>query len=56
MNTFQHPANDRHEGVHWFEDADSGLRAIIAIHSTPPGSGRRRMPGVALSQRGGRSG
>jgi leucine dehydrogenase len=34
MNPSQHPAFDRHEGVHWFEDAASGLRAVIAIHST----------------------
>ena len=34
MNPSQHPAFDNHEGVHWFEDAASGLRAIIAIHST----------------------
>jgi len=34
MNPSQHPAFDHHEGVHWFEDAASGLRAIIAIHST----------------------
>jgi len=34
MNPSQHPAFDNHEGVHWFEDAASGLRAVIAIHST----------------------
>ena len=34
MNPSQHPDFDRHEGVHWFEDAASGLRAVIAIHST----------------------
>ena len=34
MSPSQHPAFDNHEGVHWFEDAASGLRAIIAIHST----------------------
>jgi leucine dehydrogenase len=34
MNPSRHPAFDHHEGVHWFEDAASGLRAIIAIHST----------------------
>jgi leucine dehydrogenase len=38
MQTFQHPANDHHEGVHWFEDAASGLKAIIAIHSTHLGA------------------
>jgi leucine dehydrogenase len=25
---------DSHEGVHWFADAKTGLRAIIAVHST----------------------
>jgi leucine dehydrogenase len=34
MNPSQHPAFDDHEGVHWFDDATSGLRAVIAIHST----------------------
>jgi leucine dehydrogenase len=34
MNPSQHPAFDAHEGVHWFEDPKSGLRAVIAIHST----------------------
>jgi len=34
MNPSQHPAFDNHEGVHWFEDPASGLRAVIAIHST----------------------
>jgi leucine dehydrogenase len=28
------PDFDAHEGVHFFSDADSGLRAVIAIHST----------------------
>jgi leucine dehydrogenase len=28
------PDFDAHEGVHFFSDAESGLRAIIAIHST----------------------
>ena len=28
------PDFDAHEGVHFFSDSDSGLRAIIAIHST----------------------
>jgi leucine dehydrogenase len=30
----QHPAFDNHEGVYWFYDAATGLRAVIAIHST----------------------
>ncbi|WP_300378975.1 Glu/Leu/Phe/Val dehydrogenase [Henriciella sp.] len=42
---FDHPSYDRHEGVHFFEDADSGLRAIIAVHSTAlgPAAGGCRM-------------
>ncbi len=42
---FDHPAYDAHEGLHLFEDADSGLRAMIAIHSTAlgPGAGGCRM-------------
>ena len=38
MNPSQHPAFDDHEAVHLFEDAGSGLRAIIAIHSTHLGA------------------
>ena len=38
MNPSQHPAFDNHEAVHWFEDAKSGLRAIIALHSTHLGA------------------
>lgn len=34
---FDLPDFDAHEGVHFFEDAASGLRAIIAIHSTALG-------------------
>lgn len=35
---------DGHEGVHFFHDAETGLRAIIAIHSTHlgPGAGGTR--------------
>lgn len=42
---FDHPSYDHHEGVHFFEDADSGLRAIIAMHSTArgPAAGGCRM-------------
>ncbi|MEQ8559654.1 MAG: Glu/Leu/Phe/Val dehydrogenase [Henriciella sp.] len=42
---FDHPSYDHHEGVHFFEDADSGLRAIIAVHSTArgPAAGGCRM-------------
>ncbi len=42
---FDHPSYDAHEGVHFFEDRKSGLRAIIAIHSSAlgPGAGGCRM-------------
>ncbi|MEL6859008.1 MAG: Glu/Leu/Phe/Val dehydrogenase dimerization domain-containing protein [Pseudomonadota bacterium] len=42
---------DTHEEVHFFSDADSGLRAIIAIHSTAlgPSSGGTRMWDYATS-------
>ena len=42
---FDHPSYDHHEGVHFFEDEASGLRAIIAIHSTAlgPAAGGCRM-------------
>lgn len=45
MSVFDHPEFDGHESVHWFSDRASGLRAIIAIHSTalgPAGGGCRR--------------
>jgi leucine dehydrogenase len=38
MNPAQHPAFDDHEGVHWFDDAKTGLKAVIAIHSTHLGA------------------
>ena len=31
---FDAPDFDAHEGVHWFADRATGLRAIIAVHST----------------------
>ncbi len=34
---FDHPDFDDHEGVHLFSDAKSGLRAIIAVHTTTRG-------------------
>jgi|TARA_R100000501_G_scaffold17911_1_gene34645 leucine dehydrogenase len=34
MSVFDLPAFDDHEAVHIFDDAKSGMRAIIAIHST----------------------
>ena len=42
---FDHPSHDRHEGVHMFCDEKSGLRLIIAIHSTAlgPAAGGCRM-------------
>ena len=42
---FDHPSYDHHEGVHFFEDEASGLRAIIAVHSTArgPAAGGCRM-------------
>ena len=42
---FDHPSFDAHEGVHVFHDAPSGLRAIIAVHSTArgPAAGGCRM-------------
>ncbi|MEM0987103.1 MAG: Glu/Leu/Phe/Val dehydrogenase dimerization domain-containing protein [Pseudomonadota bacterium] len=42
---FDHPSFDAHEGVHAFHDPDSGLKCIIAIHSTAlgPSAGGCRM-------------
>lgn len=42
---FDHPSFDGHEGVHMFEDKASGLKAIIAVHSTAlgPAAGGCRM-------------
>lgn len=42
---FDHPSYDHHEGVHFFEDEASGLKAIIAIHSSAlgPAAGGCRM-------------
>ena len=42
---FDNPSFDHHEGVHFFSDEESGLRAVIAIHSTTlgPSSGGTRM-------------
>ena len=42
---FDHPSFDAHEGVHAFHDADTGLRASIAVHSTAlgPAAGGCRM-------------
>ncbi len=37
MSVFSSPAFDQHEAVHFFNDAASGLQAIVAIHSTGRG-------------------
>ena len=45
MAVFDHPEFDQHESLHYVQDADSGLKAIIAIHSTalgPAAGGCRR--------------
>ncbi len=45
MSVFSHPAFDAHEAVHYVHDAPSGLKAIIAVHSTAlgPAAGGCRM-------------
>jgi leucine dehydrogenase len=45
MTLFDSPAFDGHEGVHAFYDEKTGLKAIIAIHSTArgPAAGGTRM-------------
>ncbi|WOR13670.1 Glu/Leu/Phe/Val dehydrogenase [Hyphomonas sp. FCG-A18] len=42
---FDNSSFDNHEGVHFFHDAESGLRAVIAVHSTAlgPSAGGTRM-------------
>ena len=42
---FDNASFDDHEGIHFFSDRESGLRAVIAIHSTAlgPSSGGTRM-------------
>lgn len=45
MSVFDHPEFDQHESVTFIDDADTGLQAIIAIHSTalgPAAGGCRR--------------
>ncbi len=37
MSVFDHPEFDQHESVHYVHDANTGLRAIICIHSTSLG-------------------
>lgn len=49
---FDHQSFDAHEGVHAFHDADTGLRCIIAIHSTHlgPSAGGCRMWNYGTSE------
>ena len=45
MNIFDHADYDQHESVSFFSDAETGLKVIIAVHSTalgPAGGGCRR--------------
>ena len=45
MGVFDHPEFDQHETLHYIQDPESGLKAIIAIHSTalgPAAGGCRR--------------
>jgi leucine dehydrogenase len=45
MGLFNHPEFDHHDSIHFFEEPASGLRAIVAIHSTalgPAAGGCRR--------------
>lgn len=39
MSVFDHPEFDHHETIHFFDRPASGLRAIIAVHSTALGPG-----------------
>jgi leucine dehydrogenase len=39
MSVFDHPEFDHHEALHFFNEPLSGLRAIIAVHSTALGPG-----------------
>lgn len=45
MSVFDHPEFDRHEAIHFFDDPMTGLKAIVAVHSTalgPAAGGCRR--------------
>ena len=45
MSVFKHAEFDRHEAIHYFDDPLTGLKAIIAVHSTalgPAAGGCRR--------------
>jgi leucine dehydrogenase len=52
MTVFSSPAYEDHEAAHFFHDAGSGMRAIIAIHSTArgPAAGGCRMWNYASEQ------
>jgi leucine dehydrogenase len=39
MSVFDHPEFDHHEAIHFFDEPKSGLRAVIALHSTALGPG-----------------
>lgn len=39
MSVFDHVEFDNHESIHFFDDKATGLRAIIAVHSTALGPG-----------------
>ena len=39
MSVFDHVEFDKHESIHFFNDEATGLRAIIAVHSTALGPG-----------------
>ena len=49
---FDHPAFQGHESVHLFHDAETGLRAVIAVHSTArgPAAGGCRMWNYATGE------
>lgn len=45
MSVFDHAEFDQHEAIHFFDDPSTGLKAIIAVHSTalgPAAGGCRR--------------
>ncbi len=49
---FDHPSFDGHEGVHAFHDAATGLKCVIAVHSTAlgPAAGGCRMWNYATGE------
>ena len=45
MGVFDHAEFDNHESLHYFHDDATGLKAIVAVHSTalgPAAGGTRR--------------